>query len=154
MTEPLEQNAEMVREMIAQLSGESAGYDEKALDWLDAYIDRNRDGFEPATKDKLIGMFGCFVGECCIRTYGGSWGQVDGNWLVVFDQMNNANPIGKVWKHFDNPDGGDSVAAFYRFLGEVRRGEHPSLTTPDGARGKTLFIRVEKKPPWWKFWKW
>jgi hypothetical protein len=123
-TEPLRKNAELVLEMIADLTASPAHYDAAALEWLDGYIQRMKaaGGLDEPARDRLLGMFGCFLGECCIRAYGGSWAQVKGDWQVVFDAKNSANPIDRASKCHD--EGLEaSLKSFFNVLGEIRAGK-------------------------------
>lgn len=117
--DPLRKNAALVLKMIEDLTKAPANYDAAALEWLDGYIQRMKGAHDEATKDRLLGMFGCFLGECCLRAYGGSWAQKDGNWHIVYDAKNSANPIGRAWKCHD--EGLEaSLKSFFQVLGDIR----------------------------------
>jgi hypothetical protein len=118
--EQIAANAELVIEQVGKLLGVSLDYDEKSLEWLDGYIDRNRKNFDEEMKDKLVSVFGSFLGECVCRNYDGEWIEDNGQWAVRVGEEPNqiiAFPLGKARKLFENSlEGGDSIAGFYRVL--------------------------------------
>src|SRR5689334_682595 len=67
MIEKIQANAQMTIEQLRPLSKIDFGYNAASVEWLEGYIERLRaDGqFQPeAKKDKLISVFGSFLGEC------------------------------------------------------------------------------------------
>ena len=137
MEEHIRANAEIVIEMLRPLSGIDFGYTQESVEWLQGYIERQRTsgGFDnQEVKDKLISVFGSFLGECIVRCYGGKWRQRDGVWCIEFDEKNVAFPFGKVQKQMENGLE-DGIASFFTVIPLVFK-----LKTP-----------IEKKP-WWKVW--
>jgi len=67
-------------------------------------------------------MIGCYLGECIIKTYGGTWKLHEGQWGVFFDDSNAVFPFAKVSKQFQNGhDGGDSIFSFFEVISPVFR---------------------------------
>lgn len=86
-------NANLTGQQLAPLAGGEFGFDEKSVRWLDGYIERLRlsGGFgELVDKNRLISVFGSFLGECIVRCHGGAWAERDGHWCVAFDERNCA----------------------------------------------------------------
>jgi hypothetical protein len=121
MLESIRQNAEIVRNMVEERTNVPVGFDLRALEWIDEYIDKVREpgALDEKTRTRLISMFGSFLGECCVRAYGGRWEVVDEEWIVVIGPQMTAHPLRRVWKRFDEgPEA--SLAAFFSFLGELK----------------------------------
>jgi hypothetical protein len=110
--------AALVVELGCKQLGVPLGYDEAGVRWLDGYIQRLRHTPGVPHRDRLIAVFGAYLGECIIRCYGGSWDLVDDNWAVRFDEQNGVFPFTKVAKHIANGDE-DSVLGFFTFLPKV-----------------------------------
>ena len=66
----------------------------------------------------LVRNLGCFIGECIVRTFGGSWTQNKGSWGVQVNESVWACPFIKVQKQFDNGSE-DSVASYFRSIAAV-----------------------------------
>lgn len=141
MEEHIRANAEMVVQQLRPLSGIDFGYTQESVEWLDGYIERLRSSgeFESVeAKDKLINVFGSFLGECIVRCYGGTWKQNEEGWGVAFDDDNVAFPFVKVAKQIDNGSE-DSIASFFTVIPLVFKNLPGSVqSTP--------------KRPWWKVW--
>ena len=141
MEEQIRANAEMVVQELRKLSGAELGYTQEGVEWLEGYIERLRTSpeFEDAgIRDKLTGMFGCFLGECIVRQYGGAWTQREGAWCVAFNDDNMAFPFAKVAKQFENGLD-DGISSFFRVIPVLFDG---------GARS----VPSASEKPWWKFW--
>jgi hypothetical protein len=131
MIKRIRANAELVIQELQPISGMDFGYTKKSVEWLEGYIERLRlsGAFQvEETKNKLAGMFGSFLGECIIRSYGGHWAQHDGIWSVAFDGNNCVFPIGKTWKQMDNGLE-DGIGSFFRGIAVVYAG-HVRLQPP------------------------
>jgi hypothetical protein len=102
-------NAELV---IRTFPDAGLTYDGESIEWIDRYIDRNRDKWDDATKANLASVLGSFLGECMIRTLNASWEEDDFGFAIVFSDGNRAYPLNKAGKHIaDGPD--DSIFSFY-----------------------------------------
>src|SRR5262245_7575974 len=115
----LRANAELVIQHLGPQSGIEFGYNEESITWLDQHIDAQRQGltYDADSIDKILFMFGCFLGECMIRSFGGHWSYEDGRWLVRFDEGRAANPIRKVYKLYENGlEGGDSITGLFQVI--------------------------------------
>src|SRR5678815_2412065 len=99
MEEHIRANAEMVVQELRPLSGIDFGYTRESVEWLEGYIERLRVSgeFEKVeTKEKLISVFGSFLGECIVRCYDGTWQQHEGTWCVAFTKGGMAFPFNKL----------------------------------------------------------
>jgi hypothetical protein len=137
MEEEIRAYAEMVLEELRKLSGADFGYTKEAVEWLEGYIDRLRNSpeFEGAEiRNKLTVMFGCFLGECMVRQYGGVWDQHEGVWCVAISG-NKAFPFTKVAKQFEYGYG-DGILSFFSVI--------PALLDDRAT--------TAAQKPWWKFW--
>ena len=110
--------AALVVELGRRQLGVPLGYDEAGVRWLDGYIGRLRNTPEVSQHERLIAVFGAYLGECIIRCYGGSWDLVRDNWAVRFDEHNGVFPFSKVAKHIANGEE-DSVLGFFTFIPHV-----------------------------------
>lgn len=87
-------------------------FDQSGVEWIDGYINRLRESLAPDKRSGLTSTLASFVGECIIRTYGGTWAQKDGWWGVQVSGRIWACPFAKIEKQFQNgPE--DSVASFF-----------------------------------------
>lgn len=122
MVDRIRANAELVVSVAARELGESVGYDEAGVRWLDGYIQRQHEQGDPTIRDGLVSTLGSFLGECIVRSFGGAWAEIDGSWCVRFDDGNAAFPFGKVDKHLEH-GAEDSVLSFFTVIPVVfRRG--------------------------------
>jgi hypothetical protein len=130
----LRTNAELVIKYLGPQSGIDFGYNEESIAWLDQHIDDQRQNltYDPDSLHKILGMFGCFLGECIIRSFGGQWNYEDERWLVRFESGSSANPIGKVRKLYENGlEGGDSITGFYQVIPLMVAGYLQPTQNPD-----------------------
>lgn len=142
MEEVIRANAEMVVQELRPLSGIDFGYTEESVEWLEGYIERMRnsgefDNFE--TRNKLISVFGSYLGECLVRCYDGVWRHHEsGDWGVAFEDGTMAFPFNKVTKQID---GGpfESISSFFRAVPTIMK--HSSVA-----------VAPSPKKPWWKVW--
>jgi hypothetical protein len=141
MEDEIRANAELVIEKSRPLSGIDFGYTQESVEWLQGFIERLRTsgGFDnPDEKNKLVSVFGSFLGECIVRCHGATWMQSEGVWCVGFDEKNVAFPFAKVQKQMDNGLE-DGIASFFTVIPLVFK------------IGLTSEPAIEKKP-WWKVW--
>lgn len=94
-------------------------YDRPTVEWLDSFIDRNRHLFYDDMKYGWALGFGYILGESIVRVFGGRWildEQFADEWVVELPNgVGKANPIGKAYKHLEDPT--DSVLSFFRVIG-------------------------------------
>ena len=131
----------MVLEQLRSLSGVDFGYTQEAVEWLEGYIERLRNSGEFDTvemKNKLTSVFGSFLGECVVRSYGGVWTQYDGEWCVAFSAGDMAFPFAKVAKQLDNGVT-DGISSFFRSI-------------PIIFEGRVRSLSPAPRKPWWKLW--
>jgi hypothetical protein len=118
--EGIRANAELVITSMREQLGVLLDYDEKSVEWLDGYIERNREQFEPDELDRIVSVLGSFLGECIRIQFGGEWVEVEGQWAVRIGNgpgSLTAFPFNKVWKHFEQGiEEGESVAGFYKSI--------------------------------------
>ena len=111
--EMIQRNAELVIQSTYQQFGVTLAYDDESVEWLDEYIERLRKQKYPAEDmDKLVNVFGSYLGECIRHEFGGEWSDEQGNWVIRFDAKNAAFPFNKVLKQFEHGSS-DSIAIFY-----------------------------------------
>lgn len=142
MIEEIQANARMTVEQLRALSGIDFGYNTESVEWLEGYIERLRLGGEfqnAAKKDKLISVFGSYLGECVVRCYGGIWTEKDGSWGVRLGKENFAFPFAKVSKQMENGVE-DGIGSFFRVIPVIFK---------DDVR---LAEEVKPTKPWWQFW--
>jgi hypothetical protein len=91
-------NAEAVIQELAHLTNFAFGYNRESVAWLEGYIERMGDlgVFNGPGREKLISVFGSFLGECIAQTCGGSWKQRDGAWGIAFDDDHITLPFAAV----------------------------------------------------------
>ena len=138
MEDQIKRNAELVIRQMTRVCGFAFGYDARSVAWLDGYIERQRARADITREltDGLVNVFGSYLGECIIRSYGGYWENVEGHWRVSFDEKNSAYPFAKVAKQFDNgPE--DSIKSFFEVIPLI----FPSVGKGDKGR-----------KPRWRFW--
>jgi len=148
--EKIRKNAELVVEGLGPASDlEDFGYNRESVEWVDGYIERQRKrGGSKQEIESLVQVIGSYLGECIIKSYGGKWGEVEGNLGVMFGEkelpadqpmedsiqtdeelmasgssMEAAFPFAKVAKQFDQGrENGESVIAFFDVIGAMRKG--------------------------------
>ncbi len=135
----IKDNAELVVKQMRELSQIDFGYNAESVAWLEGYIERqrNRDDIDQETIQKLVNVFGSYLGECIVKCYGGKWENEEGQWRVSFDDKGAAYPFNKVEKQFEN-GAEDSISSFFEAI--------PILF----ARSTKSDKNTDK--PWWKIW--
>ena len=132
----------MVVRKLLPLSGIDFGYTQESVEWLEGYIERLRKSGEfddVEVKNKLISVFGSFLGECVVRCYGGTWRQDDaGVWCVAFNDDNMVFPFAKIAKQMENGME-DSIVSFFTVI---------PIIFKDLPRAAPL----TPKKPWRKVW--
>lgn len=113
--ENIRRNADLVVKVFAENNNVSLDYDEDSIEWLDGYIERNRENFDEATINRLVSVLGSFLGECVKRNFGGEWAQTENGLAIVFSDGNGVFPFSKIEKHFRNGNE-DSIFSFYQTI--------------------------------------
>jgi hypothetical protein len=98
IVEGIRANADAVVETLVHLTEFAFGYNRESVVWLEGYLERmNATGiFDGPGRDKLISALGSFLGECLVRTCGGSWKRRDGAWGIAFDEEHFVQPFAAV----------------------------------------------------------
>lgn len=106
--------------------------DRASVEWIDGYIQRNREVLSP---ERYVGWsiaFGYLVGEAMIKEYGGAWeyDETIDEWMVdLGESLGFANPIGKAYKCLAQPP--DSVLSFFDVIGLAKaKGGFSKLNNP------------------------
>ncbi len=125
-------NAELVAEQMRPLSGLAFDYDAASVEWLDGYIERQRENLagNEATVNRLVSVLGSYLGECIRRVYGGEWRRGEQGIGVYFTETVAAFPFNKMQKQFANGSG-DSVYSFFRVIPALLR--HESVGAEENA---------------------
>lgn len=104
----LEAAAEAVRQQLGL-----AGFDAEGVARLDHFIAAQRGQVAAGQRAGVAQAFGCYLGECLVRTYGGEWAAgPDGSTGVGLAERLFFNPFYLVSQQLDRGDAA-SVAAFF-----------------------------------------
>ena len=88
----LRRAAEAVRQQL-QLNH----YDTAAVQRLDAFIEGQRAGIKDEEREGVVKALGCFLGQCLVDTYGGTWAAgPDGTTGVGINGNHFFNPFFRV----------------------------------------------------------
>jgi len=99
--------AEAVRQQLRVPAFDTAG-----VQVLDTFIEGQRDTLSAAEKEGVVTALGCFLGECLVQTYGGTWAQgPDGTTGVGINQSSFFNPFYRVAEQLEK-GAAESVVAF------------------------------------------
>jgi len=112
------ENAELLIEQM-QKHGVALIYNEKSVVWLNDHITHIKYEFPEDTIDKLVMIFGSFLGECIRFNHGGEWIVMHNQWSIGFTKEFYVFPFYKVSKHFDSDH--ESILEFYRRIPMVIR---------------------------------
>ena len=141
----------MVIQQLRPLSGIDFGYTRESVEWLEGYIERQRNSGEldnVGVKNKLVSVFGSFLGECVVHCYGGTWRQdEEGVWCVAFNDDNMVFPFAKVAKQMDNGLE-DGIVSFFTVIPIIfkklpRAVPSTPALPPDVRRGLRLAAQFE-----------
>ncbi len=113
MESRIQANAELVRNVAREQLDVDVDYDEAGVEWLDEYIDVQRESASAEVRERLPNMLGSYLGECVRQTYGGQWVQdPEAGWSVKINDKLSVYPFNKVRKQLASEDG-ESVLAFF-----------------------------------------
>lgn len=100
--------AEAVRQQL-----HAAAFDATAVEQLASFIEAQRSTLPAAEKQGIVTALGCFLGECLVQTYHGTWAQgPDGTTGVGINQSSFFNPFFRVSEHFEKGNA-ESVLDFF-----------------------------------------
>ncbi len=113
--ENIRKNADLVIKVIGENNGVNLAFDADSVEWLDGFIERQRENADEEKIQKLSSVLGSFLGECIINNFGGRWEQTEYGLAVTFDDGNAAFPFNKIEKQFRNGSD-DSIFSFYQTI--------------------------------------
>lgn len=100
--------AEAVRQQL-----HATAFDAAAVQQLASFIETQRSTLPAAEKQGVITALGCFLGECLVQTYNGTWAQgPDGTTGVGINQTSFFNPFFRVAEQFEKGNT-ESVVDFF-----------------------------------------
>ena len=112
MVEMIQANAQLVRQVARSDMDVQLEYDQAGVRWLNGYIDRQRNGGNPAIRKILVNTLGSYLGECIRITYGGEWiSDPQLGWGVRLPGGVTAFPFNKVGKQLEEDS--NSVLSFF-----------------------------------------
>jgi len=114
-------NVEVVKTVLAENLEVRLDLDEQSIEWLDGYVERNREFWEPEVKQQHTSILGSFLGEAIVKNYGGQWAYSEGSLGIDFGNDTFAFPFNKVAKHIEN-GAEDSIFSFYKTTSMVANG--------------------------------
>ena len=89
-------NVEWVKNSFSEKLGVELNLDLESVEWIDGYINRNREKLKSDAVNNLSSAFGSFLGETIIEVYCGEWSYNDGNLGIYFKDNNSwAFPFAK-----------------------------------------------------------
>ncbi len=119
-------------------------YSRASLELVDKIIEGFRqDNLKLEAIGETLFSFGCYVGEVFVKNAGAVWKKTSetpmkpvADMPIVVQLPNGtiANPLGKVFKRFENGEP-DSLPYFYYVFAKEKNGESPRL--PDGQSAST-----------------
>jgi len=126
--DPIPENAPKLAQLVVdtafRLDGVSLDYSPESLAFVDSRVPAFREQGSTRTQvAETLFLFGCYFGEVLRRHLGGQWftpAQHPAGFALLALNLGHelhANPIGKVFKLFDNGQE-DSVAWLYKVLAE------------------------------------
>lgn len=113
--ENIRKNAELVIKVFGDNNGIELGYDAESVEWLDGFIERQRENADADKMNGLTNVLGSFLGECIRENFGGKWEQTENGLAIKFDGGNAIFPFNKTAKQFQN-GADDSVFSFYQTI--------------------------------------
>jgi len=117
--ERIKANAALVIQQVAASPDFEWGLNAASVQYLQDYIERNRETLHAETITKLVSIFGSFYGECIIAWYGGAWEWGDAGWGIRVNQRLICFPFAKVAKQFAHgaANGGDGIFDAFEMIG-------------------------------------
>ncbi|MDF7809976.1 hypothetical protein [Hymenobacter sp. YC55] len=91
----------------------ASSFDAVAVQQLADFIETQRAALSAADRQGVTTALGCFLGQCLVETYGGTWAQgPDGTTGVGINQQHFFNPFFRVAEQLDKGLS-ESVVAFF-----------------------------------------
>ncbi|MEJ7847626.1 MAG: hypothetical protein WKF92_06025 [Pyrinomonadaceae bacterium] len=118
INEKVQADSQIAIDMFSKFESITLNYDVESVKHLDQFINEKRHIFIDDTRDRMVSVFGAFLGESIRRNYGGSWNMIDDRAGIQFDENNAIFPFGKVRKQFEN-GGEDSILSFFQTIPTV-----------------------------------
>ncbi len=103
----IKENAEFVKKQL------NIEYNEESIQFLEGFIERQKNRMDESEISVLINTLGSFLGECIIENFGGSWEEDNYELAIKFNKGNSVYPFLKIRKQFANGLE-DSIFPFYR----------------------------------------
>jgi hypothetical protein len=117
----IKQNAAFVRERFGPTSGiANFGCNSESMTYLDEFISRQGAIVkqDAQSTDRFVSLFGSFLGECILTTYGGVWVVKDSGIHIEVNANGSVNflrPFHKVAKRIELGES-ESLLSYYRDL--------------------------------------
>lgn len=111
-------NVKLALSELGRLHGEGFGFNDASVDWVDGFIERQRQRAEVRSDPgALLSVIGSYLGEAIVTATGGRWAEdPQGALVVAFPNGDWCAPFAKVAKQFEmGHEGGESIAEFYDF---------------------------------------
>jgi hypothetical protein len=108
----IEGNIRLVQEQAEEASGKPLRLGREGAEYLDGFINRQRERFDEPGRSKLGGVLGCYLGGCILAHYGGRWVQDEAGLGIEVKPDVVVFPLNKVRSQLENGPG-DSVLAFF-----------------------------------------
>jgi hypothetical protein len=128
---------------VGEHFGVALTFDRAGVEWIDGYINRSRERLIADADNLLatINVLASFVGECIIRTYGGTWVEKKGEWCVQVNEAIWACPFAKIEKQFRNGPK-ESVAGYFTLIPALM--SLPGLDVPGAAPDHSPLSRKDR----------
>jgi len=110
----IQRNDQLVKTELSPFSGFPLDHSIESIEWVDGFIQRNRDQ-PPGSMSSILGSF---LGEAILTTYGGSWIEIGGVPAVRINENLIAFPFSKVEKQFINGSK-DSILYYFNHVGSL-----------------------------------
>ncbi|HEX7664058.1 MAG TPA: hypothetical protein VF407_06105 [Polyangiaceae bacterium] len=134
------QGAQRLIAIIAQNEGITLDFGGHSLGQLDAIVERRRQEWMALTifqREDLEQLVGCFLGECLVRIFGGTWGWMNEPAVRVIGAKGEhhiAFPFSKAKKHVELGEH-ESIWKFFLSFGALC-GRFPASAVPTGAASR------------------
>ena len=111
----IKENVDIVKSEMSDRLDVNLDLNGASIEWIDGFIDRNRESFNGKAKETLVSTLGSFLGEAIIKNFGGRWALNRGNLGIYWVGKLFVLPFVKVLKQMNNgPE--DSIYIFYRYV--------------------------------------
>jgi hypothetical protein len=108
----IEGNIALFQDQAEDVLGEPVRLGREGVEYLDGFINRQRERFDEAGRSRLSAVLGCYLGGCILAQYGGRWVQDEAGLGIAINPDLVVFPLNKAGKHLENgPE--DSVLSFF-----------------------------------------